>query len=97
MVEGFSADDLRRFVRFITGSPNLPHGGLGREGISRDGDGDSYSKIKLSRLPRSQADRLPEAHTCFNTCDLPDYNNLAALREKFQIAMRGSGDSISLA
>ena len=35
-----------------------------------------------------ESDRLPQAHTCFNTLDLPDYKTEADLRAKLGIALR---------
>ena len=75
---------LRRFLKFITGSPNLPYGGLASLPPPS-------GKIVFTRLPRSE--RLPEAHTCFNTVDLPDYGDFATLCEKFNTAI-GEDDGV---
>ena len=34
---------------------------------------------------------LPEAHTCFNSLNLPPYPSLEILREKLLLAVRESG------
>ena len=77
-----SEADLRNFLKFVTGSPSLPHGGLGAGGMASN---QPAGKICFTRLPNSQ--RLPEAHTCFNSVDLPDYNDLAMLQEKLRQAI----------
>ena len=102
-----SGVSLRDFLRFITGSPTLPCGGLadgngvGGGGGGRDGsasgvgrmlvqmaDGElSGNLILINRLARSG--RLPIAHTCFNTLDLPDYNDYGTLKAKFDQALTG--------
>ena len=53
---------------FITGSPNLPFTGLNRP-----------IKIQCG----GEKDRLPVAHTCFNTLCLPKYENEEQLNFKF--------------
>lgn len=87
LVASMDASDLRRLVRFITGSPCLPHGGLGQSPAN--------PKMRFNRRPASS--RLPQAHTCFNTCDLPDYNKPEVLREKLLAAIRGMEEGIGLA
>jgi len=42
--------------------------------------GTATGRICFTQLPKS--DRLPEAHTCFNTVDMPDYNDYAMMRDK---------------
>ena len=71
-LEMSSHGGLRLFLQFVTGRPTLPLGGL-------------QKKISLVRVPGS--DRLPEAHTCFDTLDLPEYENYHILRSKFLTAM----------
>ena len=75
--------ELRRFLRFVTGSPNLPYGGLSGGGVGSGqagATGSATGKICFTRL--GQSDRLPEAHTCFNTVDMPDYRDYETLRDK---------------
>ena len=73
--------ELRRFLRFVTGSPSLPYGGLSGGGSGgQAAAGAATGRICFTQLPKS--DRLPEAHTCFNTVDLPDYNDYVTLRDK---------------
>jgi len=80
-------EDLRRFLRFVTGSPCLPHGGLGHD--------PNNPRIRFNRLPTST--RLPQAHTCFNTVDMPSYASVAVLKDKLLQAIRGVEEEIGLA
>eukprot|EP00949_MAST-11_sp_MAST-11-sp1_P005061 g5061.t1 len=78
---------LKRLVRFLTGSPILPSGGLG------DGH-PTESKIRFQC--KKDTTRLPEAHTCFNLCDLPDYRHEGKLRKMMNLAICGVEQAISL-
>ena len=80
--------NLRLFLRFVTGSPGLPAMGLHKT------ESQPAGKICFTRLPNSQ--RLPEAHTCFNTVDMPDYNNYETLKNKMDIAMNGDDGKFDL-
>ena len=71
-LESLDEPKLHLFVKFVTGSANLPLNGFTRE----------EDKITFRRLPNSEKHRLPEAHTCFNSVDLPDYNDYGLLAEK---------------
>ena len=75
------SSELRRFLRFVTGSPNLPYGGLA-SGSSNTGQTSGSAASKICFNPLAKSERLPEAHTCFNTVDLPDYNDYEMLRDK---------------
>ena len=81
-------EGLRTFLRFVTGSPGLPAMGLEKS------DGQPAGKICFTRLPNSQ--RLPEAHTCFNTVDMPDYNDYNVLQNKMNQAMTGDDGKFDL-
>ena len=79
---------LRAFLRFVTGSPGLPAMGLQKS------EGQPAGKICFTRLPNSQ--RLPEAHTCFNTVDMPDYNDYNVLQVKMDQALSGDDGKFDL-
>ena len=70
---------IRQFLRFVTGSPCLPFGGL-----------DKGKRIRLLRS-RGGCDRLPTVHTCFNTLELPLYGSYEVLKEKFDAALLTAG------
>jgi hypothetical protein len=69
-----SADDKKRLLAFVTGSDRVPVGGLRAVPLRllKNGDGD---------------ERLPTAHTCFNTLMLPEYTTPEALRERLALAL----------
>lgn len=63
--------NLEKLLMFITGSPKVP--------------GNGFRKIKIQ--PGGGKNRLPVAHTCFNTIDLPEYETEDELNSKFMIAI----------
>ncbi|KYQ92173.1 ubiquitin-protein ligase E3A [Tieghemostelium lacteum] len=62
-----SNDDKKKFLSFTTGSDRVPFGGL--------------SKLDFSITKTADSDRLPSAHTCFNTLILPAYPTYEKLRD----------------
>ena len=72
----------------MTGSPGIPAMGLKKT------EGQPAGQICFTRLPNSQ--RLPEAHTCFNTVDMPDYNDYDVLKSKMDQAMNGDDGKFDL-
>ena len=68
-----SQDDLRKFLRFVTSSTQVPLGGFGV----------LEPRFQIQRMARTGASGnvlLPATHTCFNTIDLPEYENIDELR-----------------
>ena len=68
-----SQDDLRKFLRFVTSSTQLPLGGFGA----------LEPRFQIQRMARTGASGnvlLPATHTCFNTIDLPEYESIDELR-----------------
>ena len=65
MIQGFNQERLRKLLRFVTGYNTPPVGGIA--GLdSRI----SFQAFRPDDLPR----RLPRAHTCFKSLDMPQYN-----------------------
>lgn len=56
ILAGWNSTRLRMFLKFVTGSPCLPYGGLHK--LRSNQIGSTKTKITLTRLPKS--DRLPE-------------------------------------
>ena len=77
----YSQEDLRKFLRFVTSNTQLPIGGFG-----------SMSPVfhiqRVSRTGASGSVLLPASHTCFNTLDLPVYENIDELRVSLTRAIR---------
>jgi hypothetical protein len=65
---GFSHAEKLMFLKFATGTDRSPLGGLGN--------------VKLVVQRGADPNRLPVAHTCFNTLTLPDYKTRAAMKNR---------------
>jgi len=77
ILNSYELEQRRRFLAFTTGSNRAPVGGLReiRLLIQRNGNDDQ---------------RLPLAHTCFNTLLLPEYSSLERLSEALLTAIENS-------
>ena len=77
-------------LQFVTGSSKVPLGGfshlMGNNGIML---------FTIQKLPRSE--KLPIAHTCFNTLDLPDYSSIDILRDKLLLAISECNEGFGIA
>lgn len=67
----------KQFLKFTTGSPKAPVGGL------------KTVKFKIQRAG-PDSNHLPTAHTCFNTIMLPDYASEHKLKERLAIAIQNN-------
>jgi hypothetical protein len=47
----------------------------------------TYQKFRINLMPNSDTNSLPRSHTCFNELDLPKYESLFNMEEKFKKAM----------
>lgn len=78
VIRHWSRDDLAKLLLFVTGSSQVPIGGfktlreMGRP---------------FTLAPGGDHDRLPAAHTCINTLDLPEYRSENELNEKLHLAI----------
>lgn len=75
-IGGFSAEELSMFLRFSTGIGSLPASRRFPAG----------QKLTIRFMP-DNLDRLPSAHTCFWTVDVPPYEDAQAMAEKLRIAI----------
>jgi E3 ubiquitin-protein ligase HUWE1 len=82
VVASLDAEDLARFVQFVTGTSKVPLDGFAAlQGVN------GPQRLSVHRAhtgPRA----LPTAHTCFNQLDLPEYESADALRERLLLAIR---------
>ena len=77
VVKKFDDENQRKFLKFVSGSPRAPVGGL------------KELKFKIQRAgPDSEL--LPTSATCFTTLLLPEYSSKAKLKEKLTIAIENS-------
>eukprot|EP00095_Tigriopus_kingsejongensis_P012673 maker-scaffold22_size673200-snap-gene-2.20 protein:Tk12673 transcript:maker-scaffold22_size673200-snap-gene-2.20-mRNA-1 annotation:"e3 ubiquitin-protein ligase hectd2" len=74
VLEDYSEDLQKKFLRFTTGSDRVPVGGTGD------------MTIKITRM-KDRNHHLPIAHTCFNQIGLPDYKDKDRLKRKLTIAI----------
>ena len=78
VISKWGHEDLAKLLLFITGSSQVPIGG--------------FKMMKESRMPiiiapGGEDPRLPQAHTCMNTLDLPKYKNEKVLEEKLLLSI----------
>jgi len=82
LMSAMDRKERRLFMRFISGSPTLPAGGLKklnpRLTVVR----------KEAEAPLTADDYLPSVMTCANYLKLPDYSCVEVMRERLQKAMR---------
>jgi E3 ubiquitin-protein ligase HUWE1 len=75
----FTHDEKGAFLYYISGSTRVPYGGF------------KSNRIKIIRT-LGDTNKLPIAHTCFFSIELPNYENPQKLREKLLLAMyEGTG------
>jgi len=77
----FNIEERRKFLKFLTGSPRLPVGGL------------RNLRPKLTIQRKKNLDNpdsyLPSVNTCFLFLKLPEYSSVQITREKLSLAMEG--------
>lgn len=83
IVANLHQEDLRLFLKFVTGTDKVPVGGFeflyGSNGPQ---------KLTLNRAGKRSG--LPAAHSCFNRLDLPEYSDKTQLRDALLYAIRES-------
>jgi len=93
VVERMSLSERAKLLQFATGSSNLPVEGFqglrSARGVSR--------KFQVSLVVGGGGARLPQAHTCFNTIDLPDYATEEMLNRKLRQALDEGGEGFWIA
>ena len=77
IVEGYSQDELKRLLEFVTASERIPI--TGYESI----------KFEIIRVD-GDTERLPTSSTCFGKLWLPQYGSREKLREKLGVAIKNS-------
>lgn len=82
--------EQRRFVLFVTGSPNLPVGGLRS----------LHPPLTIVRKTGSsgvaEEEYLPSVMTCTNYLKLPDYSTLELMRRKIHFAIQNGQGSFHM-
>lgn len=83
----FTPAQREAFLRYVTGSPNLPAGGAAA----------LRPKLTLQVIPGAATATLPVAHTCVNLLDLPLYPDFETLRTRLLTALRFGDEGFGLA
>ena len=98
------ATDQRAFLRFVTGAPRLPTGGLAalsprltvvRKQPQAEGDAANSPSPAASKQLLLTGD-LPSVMTCVNYLKMPPYSTKAAMRERLMYAVRHGQGSFDL-
>jgi E3 ubiquitin-protein ligase HUWE1 len=90
-VRTFGREENVRLVQFITGTGKIPVGGFAKlVGMS------GPQKFNIHK-DRNGADRLPQAHTCFNQLDLPEYESYDQLRKALLLAINEGSEGFGFA
>lgn len=90
-LKSFSRDERAKVLSFATGTSRVPLGGFvelqGVQGVQRFSIHKAYGGT----------DRLPQAHTCFNQVDLPQYSSYEMLRTQLLLAINEGGEGFGFA
>lgn len=89
VMAGFDRDQQRLFMSFVTGSPNLPVGGLARLRPK-------LTVVRKSPTGGTADHELPSVMTCQNYLKLPPYTSVEVLRERVITAMTEGQGSFHL-
>eukprot|EP01027_Heterolobosea_sp_BB2_P014295 GEZU01020551.1.p1 GENE.GEZU01020551.1~~GEZU01020551.1.p1 ORF type:complete len:1614 (-),score=413.09 GEZU01020551.1:176-4381(-) len=84
--------EQRQFLKFVTGSPKLPMGGIKNLRPVLTIVRKVVDKDKPDAKPD---DYLPSVMTCANYLKIPDYSSIEVMRQKLKMAMQDSSFSLS--
>lgn len=90
VVGKFEREDRALLLQFVTGTSKVPLGGF----AALQGH-DGPRKFKIEKAYGT--DRLPQAHTCFNQLDLPEYESKEQLTERLLTAMHEGAEGFGFA
>ncbi|EKM54444.1 uncharacterized protein PHACADRAFT_174950 [Phanerochaete carnosa HHB-10118-sp] len=90
-LKSFNREERAKVLSFATGTSRVPLGGFvdlqGVQGVQRFSIHKAYGEV----------DRLPQAHTCFNQIDLPQYSSYEMLRQQLLLAIHEGGEGFGFA
>jgi len=90
ILSSYNADEQRKFLQFVTGSPRLPYGGL--KSLSPP-----LTIVRKTLEPGQNPDHfLPSVMTCVNYLKLPEYTSSEIMREKLRISGEEGRNSFHL-
>ena len=83
VMESLNEIEKANFLQFVTGCSQVPVGGFATlNGMS------GLRKFSISKVHSNPKYSLPEAHTCYNQLDLPEYESKETLQEKLIMAIK---------
>lgn len=77
VISKFTSNEQKMFLKFVTGSPRLPNGGLGS----------LNPKLTVVKKEDSSDNHLPSVMTCQNYLKIPDYSSIETLRYNIYYAI----------
>ncbi|KIJ61312.1 hypothetical protein HYDPIDRAFT_31398 [Hydnomerulius pinastri MD-312] len=90
-LKSFNREERAKVLSFATGTSRVPLNGFvdlqGVQGVQRFSIHRAYG----------DSDRLPQAHTCFNQIDLPQYSSYEMLRQQLLLAINEGGEGFGFA
>ncbi|KAG8213892.1 hypothetical protein J3R82DRAFT_10637 [Butyriboletus roseoflavus] len=90
-LKSFNREERAKVLSFATGTSRVPLSGFvdlqGVQGVQRFSIHRAYG----------EPDRLPQAHTCFNQIDLPQYSSYEMLRQQLLLAINEGGEGFGFA
>ncbi|KAF6760270.1 hypothetical protein DFP72DRAFT_1097039 [Ephemerocybe angulata] len=88
-LKSFNRDERAKVLSFATGTSKVPLNGFtelqGVQGVQRFSIHKAYG----------ENDRLPQAHTCFNQIDLPQFSSYEMLRQQLLMAINEGGEGFA--
>ncbi|QRV79604.1 E3 ubiquitin-protein ligase HUWE1 [Ceratobasidium sp. AG-Ba] len=90
-LKSFDREDRAKVLSFATGTSRVPLDGFGDlQGVQ------GTQRFSIHRA-YGESDRLPQAHTCFNQIDLPQYSSYEKLRTQLLLAINEGGEGFGFA
>ncbi|KAF8906522.1 hypothetical protein CPB84DRAFT_1675694 [Gymnopilus junonius] len=88
-LKSFNREERAKVLSFATGTSRVPLSGfLDLQGVQ------GVQKFSIHRA-YGEPDRLPQAHTCFNQIDLPQYTSYEMLRQQLLMAINEGGEGFA--
>ncbi|KAK1218494.1 E3 ubiquitin-protein ligase tom1 [Marasmius sp. AFHP31] len=85
-LKSFNREERAKVLSFATGTSRVPLGGFVElQGVQGN------QKFSIHKA-YGESDRLPQAHTCFNQIDLPQYSSYEMLRQQLLLAINEGGE-----
>ncbi|KAG8764160.1 hypothetical protein FRC11_003016 [Ceratobasidium sp. 423] len=90
-LKSFDREDRAKVLSFATGTSRVPLEGFGElQGVQ------GTQRFSIHRA-YGESDRLPQAHTCFNQIDLPQFSSYEKLRTQLLLAINEGGEGFGFA